>query len=405
MLTTPRDRFLLTTLTGSIMMVAALATDAMLPAFPTMAEHFGIGDAAVQQVLALFMFGYALPHLLLGSLADRLGRRPVLLAGLGIYGLGGALCLFAPNFGWLLVGRFVQGMGAAAGPILARAILRDLFHGAELGRYLSFAMVVFTAGPVFGPSIGTLILTIASWREIFIFLALTGAALIFWVARGLPETLATADPQALDPREVVSNAWIVLRHPQSGPMVLLLSLVYGSLVAYLGSSPGIFIGFFGLSEFAFALIFAVIAGLSFFAQAINAALLKRFPPARILGVVLSFHLGVTLLMLWQSYAGWASVLSLTINLAAFFVCLSFILANATALAIDPHRARAGVASGLLGFLQILIGTLLGSLIGSFVARGPTPLALGMSLIAAAVLIVFFVTRRQFSLSAAATVKG
>ena len=401
----PRDRFTFTGLIGSIMMVAALATDAMLPAFPTMAAHFGIDAAAVQQVLTVFMFGYALPHLALGSLADRFGRRPVLLTGMAIYFLGGIVCLLAPDFRWLLVGRFVQGLGAAAGPILARAILRDLFHGAELGRYLSFAMVVFTAGPVLAPSIGTLFLSFSGWRAIFAFLLFGAAALMLWIVRGLPETLSNPDPRALDLKAVVNNAGAVFRHPQSGAMVLMLSLVYGSLIAYLSSSPGIFIGFFGASEAGFALIFAAISGVAFFSQTLNAALLKRFSPAQILGVTLICHLGITLTMLWQSYAGWATVLSLTVNLAAFFVAFSFILANATTLAIDPHKGRAGVASGLLGFVQLLTGTLLGSLIGSFVSRGPTPLALGMSLVAAAVLVVFLVARRQFPAAAAATVEG
>lgn len=394
-LITARHRIVFTTLVGSIMMLSALTTDSMLPAFPTMAGRFGIDAAAVQLILTVFLFGYALPHLVLGSLADRFGRRPVLLAGLTAYVIGGAVCLIAPDFGWLLVGRFVQGMGAAAGPILARAILRDLFHGAELGRYLSFAMVVLTAGPVLAPSIGTLILAISGWRAIFVLPLLVGAALIPWVVWGLPETLAEPDPRALDLRAIADNARAVLRHPQSGSMVLIMSLIYGSLIGYLSSSPGIFIGFYGLSEAGFALIFASTQGLTFFSQSINAALLRRHSPARILGVALAFHLAVTLLMLWQSSAGLATVVSLTANLAAFFVCFSFIQANATTLAIDPHKTRAGVASGLLGFLQLITGTLLGTLIGSYVSRGPTPLALGMALIAGAILVVFLVARRQF----------
>src|SRR5690606_28583096 len=114
--------------------------------------------------------GYALPQLIIGSLADRFGRRSVLLGGLFVYFLGSVLCLVAPSLGWLLFGRFVQGLGAASGPILSRAVLRDLYRGAELGRMLSYAMIIFAAAPLLAPSIGALMLRLGHWEMIFVFL-------------------------------------------------------------------------------------------------------------------------------------------------------------------------------------------------------------------------------------------
>src|SRR5690554_2181795 len=114
------------------MTMAALATDVMLPAFPTMAADLGVSDAAIQRVLSVFMLGYALPHLLVGSAADRFGRRPILLSGMVIYAIGSIICLFSNDFNSLLIGRFVQGLGCATGPVLARAVLRDLYTGREL---------------------------------------------------------------------------------------------------------------------------------------------------------------------------------------------------------------------------------------------------------------------------------
>jgi DHA1 family bicyclomycin/chloramphenicol resistance-like MFS transporter len=380
-------------LIGSIMMLGALATDMVLPAFPSIANRFGISVSEVQLILIAFMFGHALPHVVIGSVADRFGRRPVLIAGLVVFGIGAAICLAAPNFSWILIGRFVQGLGSAAGPILARAILRDLFHGAQLGQYLSFSMAYFTLTPLLAPGIGTLLLTQVGWRAIFVLLILVAIALTLWVICALPETLVKPNLLALDLRAIVQNGWCVLRHPQSSVMVLIISLFHGSLMAYLFSSPGIYMNYFEINEVEFSLIFAAIASLLLPGNIINAILLKKYSPVRILGYALVLNFVVGVVMFLQTSFGWATVFTLTINLASFFFCLAFVFANATTLAIDPHKTRAGVASGLLGFLQIVSGTLLGSLIGKYVAIGPTPLGLGMVLIATTVLTIFLISQR------------
>lgn len=379
---------MLVSLIGSLMMLAALATDIMLPAFPTMARDLAVSSAAIQQVISIFMLGYALPHLIIGSLADRFGRRRVLLAGLFIYGLGSILCLLAPNFVWLLAGRFVQGVGAAAGPILARAILRDLYQGSELGRMLSFAMVFFAAGPILAPVIGAVMLQFTDWHQLFTLLFIVAVLLILWVWRSLPETSRQLDVKALDFRHIISNAKLIFGHSQSGLMVLLLSFAYATLLGYLISAPIIFIEFYGVSEATFALLFASVASVAFVTQPLNAHLLKRQSPAQIMKVVLLLYLLVSTIMLLQVASGYATLTSLTINLAAFFACFTLIIANGTAIAMEPQRDRAGLASGLMGFCQLGAGTLLGTIIGRFAEQGPLPLALGIMLTGIIILPIF-----------------
>ena len=388
------SRLTLISLIGSLMMLAALATDVMLAAFPTMAQDLGVSDAAIQQVLSIFLLGYALPHLVLGSLADRFGRRPVLLTGLVIYGLGSVVCLLAPTFAWLLLGRFVQGMGAAAGPLLARAILRDLFQGTELGRMMSFVMVFFAVGPILAPSLGAIILVFGDWNHIFIFLVLVAVLLLVWVAQALPETAPERDVHALDGRKIVRNTRLIFSHPLSGPMVLILSLAYAALIGYLASAPFIFITYYGVSEGMFALLFACVAGMSLITQPLNAWLLTRFSAFQILAVMLSLFVVVSALMVLQIALGVASLASLTVNLAAFFACFSLILANGTALALEPHRERAGIASGLIGFSQLTVGALVGTFIGSFAEQGPLPLAISIAVIACGTWLVFQWTRAR-----------
>ncbi len=361
---------------GALMTMSALATDIMLPAFPAMAGAFGVDEATIQQVVSVFMIGYALPQLLIGSLADRFGRRSVLLGGLAVYFLGSVVCLMAPSLSMLLVGRFVQGLGCATGPILSRAVLRDLYSGAQLARMMSYAMIVFSAAPLLAPSIGALMLRVWSWESTFVFLLLVAVALTVLVLFVLPETLPQPDPDAFKLPSVWRNVRAVLADPRSGWSVAFLTFVYGGLMAYLLASPSIYISHFGLGPEGFALVFALVATTSLFTQPINARLLRRYEPQQIAGVALPGYLVAGVVLLGLSLAGVLTLPLFVLCMILFFVSFSFVMGNGTTMLLDPHKTRAGIASGLMGFLQLAIGTGLGSLIAHFATGAPGPLAVG-----------------------------
>ena len=373
---------------GSLMTMAALATDVMLPAFPVMAADLGVSDAAVQRVLSVFMLGYALPHLLVGSAADRFGRRPILLTGLVIYAIGSVICLFSSDFNGLLVGRFVQGLGCATGPVLARAVLRDLYSGRQLGRMMSFAMIFFTAAPLLAPSIGVLILSVGDWHLQFAFLLAVAIFMLVLVFRLLPETLPRRDPQALSLPGLISNIKRIFMEPQSAWAIVLLTLAYTPLMAYLASAPAIFIDYYALSEAQFGLVFAAIASVSFIIQPLNARLLNSFTPTQILRVALPLWLLACVALAVQVTLGIDSIWSFAANMSAFFAGFSLTLANTMTLVLEPHFERAGMASGISGFTQLSIGTLIGSVIAFFATGGPQPLALGMVVLVGLSLLAF-----------------
>lgn len=362
---------------GALMSISALAIDIMLPAFPVMSAALGVSDVAVQRVLGVFMLASALPYLVLGSIADRFGRKPVLLVGLAVFALGSVVCILAPSYEALLLGRFVQGLGASAGPIVARAVLRDLYSGRDLGRMLSFAMTVFAAVPLLAPAIGALLLGLGGWRLPFWFLLLAGLLLLVMVLSALPETLPRRDPDALSLRGVLASARRVYLDPHSGWPILVMCLAFGVLVAYLASAPVVFIDHFGMTESRFALQFALIACTAFVVQPLNVRLLRNFSSGRILGVVLPLLVLFAGLLVLQGALGLQSLWWLTPNLMAIFGCFSLIVANGTALALEPHRDRAGAASGLTSFASTVIGTLLGTWVASFAPAGLLPLALGL----------------------------
>lgn len=376
-LTTRPSTLTLLFIVGSLMTMAALATDVMLPAFPTMARDLGVSDAAIQRVLSVFMLGYALPHLIVGSAADRFGRRPVLLAGMVIYAAGSVIAMLSTDFNGLLTGRFIQGLGCATGPVLARAVLRDLYSGRQLGRMMSFAMIFFTAAPLLAPSIGALILSLGDWHWLFVFLLAIAGLMLILVLRLLPETIQQPDPHALSLGGLIRNMARVFTEPQSAWAITVITLGFGTLMAYLSSAPAIFIDHYGLTETQFGLAFAGIASISFITQPLNARLLNSYSPAQILRVVLPLWLLVCIVLAVQTVSGVDTIWSFVVNMAAFFAGFSITLANTMTLVLEPHKERAGMASGVSGFTQLSIGTLAGSLIAFFATSGPQPLALGM----------------------------
>lgn len=362
---------------GSLMTVAALATDVMLPAFPTMAEELGVSETRIQRVLSVFMLGYAIPQLLIGSVSDRFGRRVVLLSGVAVYGVGSIVCLLAGGFEVLLIGRFIQGLGAAACPVSARAVLRDLYSGQQLGRMLSFATIIFTAAPMLAPSIGALLLSLGDWHLMFVFLLVTAVVMLIMVLRLLPETIPQRDPAALRLPGILANARLVFLDPRSLWPIVMLAFAFGVLMAYLTSSPFVFINHFGLSEAGFALQFGLIASTQFVVQPANVRLLHRFTSLQILRVVLPLLLLVSAVLALQVGLGVAALWSMTANFMLIFAGFAFIVPNATALVMEPHRARAGMASGMSGFVQLSVGTLLGTYIGGFAPAGPLAMAVGV----------------------------
>ncbi|HLR45772.1 MAG TPA: multidrug effflux MFS transporter [Deinococcales bacterium] len=382
--------------TGALMTVSALAMDVMLPAFPTMAADLGVNDAQIQRVLIVFTLGYALPHLMVGSAADRYGRRPVLVAGLLVYALGSIMCLLANDYTSLLTGRFIQGMGSAAAPVLARAVLRDLYSGRELGRMMSFAMVFFSAAPLIAPTIGALILGLGDWHLLFVFLLVVAVFMLGLVLLVLPETLPERDPDALSPKGIFRNARTLFTDPRSAWSVVILTMGFGTLMAYLSSAPGIYINHYGLNEGQFALVFAVISAISFVAQPLNARLLNTYTPVQILRVVLPVFVAVALVLVFQTALGLDTVWSFAANFMAFFACFSITLANSMTMVLEPHHARAGMASGVSGFVQLGAGTILGSVIGFFAAANPVGLAVGIAVLLSGALFAFPFAARAYA---------
>lgn len=348
-------------LIASLMTVTAMTIDINLPAIPIMAEVLGASLTTAQLTVTIFFLGFAFGQLFWGPLSDATGRKPAMLAGLALYEAATIGCAFAGDMSWLLGLRLVQGFGAGAGSVLARAVIRDLFQGQQMARILSLALAAFITAPIIAPSIGALILTVASWRWIFGFLAIYGALLLLLAGLFLEESLKTRHPEALNLKRLSRALAEVFRHPASRSWAVAVTLAFGTLTVWLANSPAVLMEAYGMQPQAFGIAFAVIAAASAVGNLANSRLVRHVPLGRVVTHALTAGSLAIALTLGLALAGAGSWL-IVAGMSLFFAAFGLIVANATTLALQPHGMIVGSAAAALGFVHTIVPAALGSLV-------------------------------------------
>ena len=197
--------------------MVAMSIDTMLPAIGAIASELGASDPNSRQfIITSFFAGMTIGTLIYGPWSDSIGRKPAIYAGLVLYAVGALLCLFATSFPVMLIGRFVQGFGAASPRIVSIAMVRDGSAGAAMAKVMSFVMTVFMLVPILAPSIGQLVLVIASWRMIFAGFLVIGVIAGVWLWLGQPETLPRERRSTLSPRNLLVASGEVIGVPPPG---------------------------------------------------------------------------------------------------------------------------------------------------------------------------------------------
>jgi DHA1 family bicyclomycin/chloramphenicol resistance-like MFS transporter len=348
---------------GALTTFGPISVDPYLPSFPAIASDLNASAAAVQGTLSAFLAGLATGQLILGPLSDRLGRRGPLVVGLVLYAGATMACALAPNIESLWAARLAQSFGACAAVVIARAAVRDLYHGAEAAHFMSLLLRVLGVAPIVGPLLGALLLEQFGWRGVFWFFSLFSLAALVSVLVGLPETL---------PRErrarggllhaLGGYATLVRDRRYLGP-TLAADFVFAGLFAFLAGGPFVFIDLQGLSPRAFGFLFSINAiGLLIGSQA-NAALVLRYGPERMLTAMLLVYFVGAAVMLANALTGFGGLLGLAVPL---FLCFSMVGAapsNALALAQQHYAHAAGSATALFGSLQFGIGAIIGVSVG------------------------------------------
>jgi len=361
-------------LLGFLQAVGPMSIDMYLPAFPNIEAEFHAAPGAAQLTLATWILGLSFGQLLTGALADRFGRRLPLLCGTAVYTFASIGCATAPSIGWLAVWRFMAAIGGSASMIVPRAVVRDISEGHEAARLMSRLILILGVAPILAPSLGGLVLQMASWRGIFWITAAYGLIGLLLSAWLLPDTLEPVRRVHLRLANMLARYGQILRERGFLTHTLMLASASFALFAYLGGSPTTFIGTYHLTPGRFAIVFGAVAATYVLFSQGNVYATRRLGLDLTLRVASSLYLVLAALLLGLTLSGRGNVLSMAVVLALTQGLTGFISPTATVGALAHHAAHAGSASAVMGTLQFLIGCSSGFLIAWLTNGTPVPMA-------------------------------
>lgn len=363
-------------LLGTLTAIGALSIDLYLPSLPAIGRDFVVDAATVQRTMSAFFIGMAIGQIAYGPMSDRFGRRPALLVGLGIYMVASLGCAFAPTIDWLVAGRFAQALGACAGQVVTRAIVRDRYRHQDSARIFSLLTLVLGVAPLIAPSLGAWLITFASWRVIFAVLSGTGIVVAIAVATRLTESRSAVTAAQAAGESVFASFAGLLRQRRLIGYLLAGSLNGASLFTYIATAPDLLITQYSFTPRAFAIAFAVIAVGVIGSSQVNRSLLARYDSDRVLGTasIVGAVAGILLIVASFFAAQWVMLALLFAALSSF----GFIAANATAGALGVDPLRAGTTSALIGSASFAVGAVAATIAGAFHDGTPRPMAIVMA---------------------------
>lgn len=360
--------------------MVALTIDAMLPALPAIGQELGVTEANdTQLVISLFFLGFAFGQFFYGPLSDSLGRKWMILAGIAVFGVGCILSLVSWNYETMLLGRVLQGLGAAGPRTVTLAVVRDRYAGRGMARIMSFVMAVFIVVPALAPAIGQAVMFVADWRAIFLLLMALGLICLAWMTFRLPETLADRDRMPLSAARIGSAVMETVKNRHALGYTISAGFIFGAFVGYLNSAQQIFQDVFGLGDL-FPLFFGILALSIGASSVVNARIVMRFG-MRLLSFAAVFTLtGLSLVFLvvdiiLQGHPPiWAFMLW---GMTSFF-CIGLLFGNLNALAMEPLGHIAGTGSAVVGALTTLISLVFGIVVGQAFDGTVLPLVAGFA---------------------------
>lgn len=359
-----------------LMALNAFGIDAILPALDALAADLSVEGNDRQFVIGVYLLAAGIGALVPGALADRFGRRPILLGAIAVYIVLSLASAYAPTYDALIAVRAAQGFFAAGIIALPPAIIRDRVGGDKMARMMSLIFVIFLMVPAIAPSIGEVILMVADWRAIFSVMAVAGVGVGVWVYLRLPESLSPENCQLIRPRTIAANMGQALSLPSVVGYVFGSALVFGALFGFINSSQQLITETFGAGDI-FPMVFGICAGSMAIASWSNSRIVERFGARRVSHTALLIFIGVSAVQVMFAFSPeeqlWHFVPLMAINMAL----LGFIGSNFGAIAMNPFFNIAGAASSAHGFVRMTMAALLGGAIGYAFDGTARPLALAL----------------------------
>jgi DHA1 family bicyclomycin/chloramphenicol resistance-like MFS transporter len=351
---------------------ASISTDFYLPAMPTMNRVLGASAGAVEWTVSGYLIGFSFGQLLWGPIGDRFGRRLPVAIGLALFIAGSAGCALSGTI-WAVIGwRVVQAIGAAAGVVLGRAMVRDLYEGHRAAQMMSTLITIMAIAPLLGPIIGGQVLVLAGWRAIFWTLVAIGLAM-FVALWTLPETLPFERRSDMPLSQALTQYGRLLRNSRLLGYAGAGGFFYGAMFAYIAGTPFAYIVYHHVDAQAYGLLFAAgILGIMA-TNSINARLVSRFGGDRLLQWGAGFAALTGIMVAITARTDWFGLWGLAVPLFLFVAMTGFIVANSVAGALADFPTRAGAVSALVGSMQYGSGIFSSALVGFFADSTPWPM--------------------------------
>jgi DHA1 family bicyclomycin/chloramphenicol resistance-like MFS transporter len=388
-----------------LMSLPALAIDSVLPALPLMKDALGVSaDNQIQFVIGILFLGLILGQLILGPVSDSFGRKNGIFIGLAIFVLGSILSMLAPNFETMLAGRFLQGIGAAASRVICVAIARDLYHGRDMARIMSYIMAVFIFVPVIAPIIGQGVLLISHWRTLFALYMLVAFIAIYWMSKRLPETLSEENRKDFTFSVIKADIWIVLSNKITMGYTYCSGLIFGAFTGYLMSAQQIFQDFYDVGDM-FSLYFGLSALSIGFASVVNGKIVKHMGQRRICHYALigTIVTAAVFLITYDLSDPQTPLLSYMIFASTIFFFNGMLFGNLNSLAMEPMGKQAGMASAISGSVATAIAVVSGTIIGQSYDHTLTPLVYGFLVLSTLAFILHLLLDKAMKKAEAAIV--
>jgi DHA1 family bicyclomycin/chloramphenicol resistance-like MFS transporter len=362
-------------LIAALMAVGALGIDTMLPALPQLGHDLNASARDLPLVIVMFSTGFGIAQLFHGPLADRFGRRPVLIGALAWYVVMNLLCALAGSLDLLLLARVFAGMGIAATRVVTIALIRDCYSGRAMARVSSLAVMTFMIFPIIAPSIGEVILRLGSWRLIFNVIAVVSALIAAWFILRMPETLAPENRVPLEWKRLTANWRFTLADRQSVGYAAAVIGLQGALFGYITSIQPIVSTVFHRPD-ELGLVFALCAGLMMCGNLLNSRIVMWLGMRRIShGAMLVLILAASTSLAIEHF-GLETLWLFVAMQAITMMCFGLAASNCSAMAMANMGAIAGTASSLQGFVITTGGALIGGMIGRSFNGTTTPLHIG-----------------------------
>ncbi|GHC31716.1 multidrug effflux MFS transporter [Aidingimonas halophila] len=356
--------------------LAPFAIDAYLPAMPALADAVGASIHRTELSISVFLLGFALGQLTCGPLSDRVGRKPVLLAGLTVFLIASLAITQVESLYTLWAFRFIQALGGGACVVNSAAIVRDCFSGREAAKVMSTMAMIMMLAPLAAPAVGSGLLYLADWWLIFVFLACYAGFLMWLLGTRLPETRDPHQPVA-SPRQVLANYASVFRHREAMGYICAVAMAFAGMFAFVTASPFLYMEYYGLSPAIYPLVFGANVVVMAASNRLNIRLLRRRSPQQNLALGLAIQWVVAMLLVGLVASGLDSLWTVVPLIMLFMGVMGLIAPNAISSLLDHFSHMSATATALLGSIQFTSGALSGVLVGAFEIESAWPMVLTM----------------------------